>query len=250
MKRQELIHDLEESPTRKKCRKEQKDFGEYWITTSFQVQLEADGKWDCWVVDLESNLKMIVKAQGIPLSYVIRENDVPYQTERDTWEEKAVLSVPLTGRLYKQDNLTVQNIILRNIADASDAFTYAKPYIKKDDVRADIKALRSRYENVAMQDQYVSEANRTIDIIQYRNEREMTFEKFVSKLVKAFEELEKRGRGMHNAEIVDIIWQRVRNAELSQYLTSLKVQFQHQPRNYRELLQYIASQVPSLGVDN
>ena len=64
------------------------------------------------------------------MSYIIRENDVPDQTEHDTWEEKAVLSVPLTGILYNKDNLTVHNIILRNISDASDAFTYVKPYIK------------------------------------------------------------------------------------------------------------------------
>ena len=112
---------------------------------------------------------MIVGAQGIPLSYILRENGAPDQTEHDTWEEKAVLAVPLTGRIYKQDNLTVHNIILRNITDASDAFTYVKPYIKKDDDRTDIKALRSRYENVAMQEQYVSKAKRTIDTIQYRN---------------------------------------------------------------------------------
>ena len=60
------------------------------------------------------------------------------------------MAVPLSGRLYNQYNLTVNNIILRNISDESDAFTYVKPYIKKDDGRADIKALRSRYENVAM----------------------------------------------------------------------------------------------------
>ena len=55
---------------------------------------------------------------------------------------------------------------------------------------------------------------------------------------------------MHNSDIIEIIWQRASNAELSQYLTALKVQFQHQPRNYREVLQDIASQVPSIGVDN
>ena len=85
-------------------------------------------------------------------------------------EEKVVFAVSLNGRLYKQDNLTVQNIVLRKISDASDAFTYVKPYIKKDNGRTDIKALRSRYENVAMQEQYVSEAKRTIETIQYRNE--------------------------------------------------------------------------------
>ena len=72
---------------------------------------------------------------------------------------------------------------------------------------------------------------------------------FFSKLVKTVYELEKWGRSMNNSDIVEIIWQRVSNAELSQYLTVLKVQFQHQPRNYREVLQYIASQVPSIGID-
>ena len=71
------------------------------IKNSFQVQLEAAGKWDRWVVELESELNMIVGAQGIMLPYVIRYNNAPDQTEHDTWEEKTVLAVPLTGILYK-----------------------------------------------------------------------------------------------------------------------------------------------------
>ena len=97
------------------------------LTTSFQVQLEPARQWDCWLVELESNLKIIFGAQCIPMPYVNRENDAPDQTECDTWEEKAVLAVPVTGRLYKKDKLKVNNIILRNIADASDAFTYVNP---------------------------------------------------------------------------------------------------------------------------
>ena len=38
-------------------------------------------------------------------------------------------------------------------ARLKDAFAYVKPYIKKDDGRADIKALRGRYESVAIQEQ-------------------------------------------------------------------------------------------------
>ena len=40
------------------------------------------------------------------------------------------------------------------------------------------------------------------------------------------------------------------NPELSQYATALKVQFQRQPRDYQQILQDIASQVPSLHVPN
>ena len=76
-----------------------------------------------------------------------------------------MLAAPLTGGLYNQDNLTVHNIILRNIADASDAFTYVNLYIKKDDGRTYIKVFLSGYENVAMQEKYVSKANHTIETI-------------------------------------------------------------------------------------
>ena len=72
-----------------------------------------------------------------------------------------------------------------------DKFAYVKLYIKKDDDRTDIKAFRSRYENVVMQEQYVSETKRTIETILYRKEREMTFETFVRNLVKTVGELEK-----------------------------------------------------------
>ena len=57
-----------------------------------------------------------------------------------------------------------------------------------------------------MEERYVSEARRTIETIQYINERAMTFEKFVIKIVKYVNVLEKGGRGVHNADIVEIIW--------------------------------------------
>ena len=40
---QEVIYELEEATTRKKCRKEQKKVDGYLITTIFQLQLEAAG---------------------------------------------------------------------------------------------------------------------------------------------------------------------------------------------------------------
>ena len=128
------------------------------ITTAFQVQLETATHWDRWAIELESNLKMIIGAKGIALSYVIREDGDPNLADQETWEHKAMLAAPHKGNEYLQDKLTVENIILRNIADGSDAFTYVKPYLKKDDGRLDIHALRGRYENAAMHEQYINKA--------------------------------------------------------------------------------------------
>ena len=85
---------------------------------------------------------MIIGAKGIALSYVIRESVAPDLSKRRNWEEKARLAAPHVGNTYTQDKLTVHNLILRNIADGSDAYTYVKPQIRKDNGRIDVAALR------------------------------------------------------------------------------------------------------------
>jgi hypothetical protein len=245
--RQDFIEALDAATQRKKSRTNQRKTGEALVTTVFQVKLETATQWDRWIIELESNLKMIIGANGIALSYVIRQDDTPDLSEQDTWDMKAMLGAPHTGTKFNQDKLTVHNIILRNVAEGSDAFTYMKPHIRKDNGRADIKALRERYENASMQEQYINEAKKTIASITYRNERAMKFEKFVAQFVKAIDELEKRGRGLHNPDIVDLIWQKVKNPDLSQYVVALKVQYQRVPRDYQQVLQDIASQIPTLS---
>ena len=69
------------------------------------------------------------------------------------------------------------------------------------------------------------------------------------KIVRAVDELDKRNRGLHNADVVDMIWEKVTNPELNQYIVALKVQFQREPWNYQEVLQDIASQIPTLPIN-
>ena len=54
---------------------------------------------------------------------------------------------------------------------------------------------------------------------------------------------------MHNGDVVHLIWKKMTNPDLSQYVTALKVQFQREPRDYKDVFQEIASQVPTLRVD-
>ena len=101
---------------------------------------------------------MVIGTNGIPLSYVIQENnetDISYQP---SWQEKARLRAPHEGLNYVQDQQTVHNIMLRNIVDGSDAFTYIKAHISQDNGQMEIKALRDWYENASTQEQNVSKA--------------------------------------------------------------------------------------------
>ena len=83
----------------------------------------------------------------------------------------------------------------------------------------------------------------------YRNEQALKFEKFVAKFIKAVDELDKIIQGLHNADVVDMIWKKVTNPELNQYVLALKVQFQRENRNYKGVLQDIAIQIPTLPIN-
>ena len=69
--REDFIDAIEEASERRKFRQEQKKVGESLITAALQVKLETANQWDRWVVELKSNLKMIIRAKSIALSYVI-----------------------------------------------------------------------------------------------------------------------------------------------------------------------------------
>ena len=185
------------------------------IATAFQVQLEIATQSDKWAIELEINLKMIIGSKGIALSYIIREDDDPNLADQETWEYKAMLAAPHKGSAYLQDKLTVHKIILCNIVDGLNAFTYVKPYLNKDDGRLDIQALRGRYENAAIHEQYINKVKITLETLTYRNKRALKIEKFVAKFVKAVDELDKRNRGLYNADVVDMICKKVTNSELN-----------------------------------
>ena len=248
--RDEFRNEIAAALEREKMRADMKTKGEALNSTNFQVKLESASQWDRWSIELESTLKMTIGAKGIPLSYVIRADDAPDMTPQTTWEEKARLGVHLNGTSFTQDALAVHNLILRNIADNSNAYTYVKSIIRNNNGRRDIRALRARYENTAMQETHVNDAKKTLSLLTYRSERAMTFEKFVAKFQKAIDDLEKHGRGMHNKDIVDMLWVKICNSDLNMYMAALKVQHQRNKRDFTEILQDIASQVPLLSPVN
>ena len=81
---------------------------------------------------------------------------MPDLSNQDKWEERDRLAAPRAGNTYILDPLAVHGMILHNIAESSDAYTYVKTNTRQDDGRVYITALRARYENAAMQDMHIN----------------------------------------------------------------------------------------------
>ena len=243
---EQIVAAITEATTREQCRKTQRKTGESLVTNEFVVKLKNSAQWERWKVELKSTLSSIIGAKGVPLSYVIREDDDPQDDPDFTWDERFEYSVVLEGPEYSIDRRTVHQIILRNVAEDSDAYTYIKPRINREDGRIDIKALKNRYDNQATQQGRINSANRILDTLVYKNERAMSFELFSSKIQEAVDNLHDCGRAPHDGDVVDKIWTKMLNPELTAYVEALKVQYNQNPRPFREILLDIATQIPNL----
>ena len=105
----------------------------------------------------------------------------------NTWWKKETEVVELKGLEYKINNEMVHQIILKNIAEDSDTYTYIKPHIKEKDGQKVIIALRESFKNYGMLQEWFLKANPTLKNLVYRDERWIFFERFSTKFQAAID---------------------------------------------------------------
>ena len=233
---------------RDRRRKIQRKEGDAYLDSSFDIKLKSSVQWQKWIEELDTTLSQIIGVKGLPLSYVIREEEAaaPFDETID-YNDAAILSTALTGPEYIQDARTVHKIISKNVDQIADAYTYIKSIARHRHGRRDILALRERYSSDAAVQGIINKAKSDLESLQYRNERNFSFEKFSSRLQKAYDDLESQGRTVNNGDIVDALWDRIKHSELQHYIASLKVDYQRNPRGYRLILQDIAAEVNKMS---
>ena len=92
------------------------------------------------------------------------------------------------------------------------------------------RALCERYDNDAMVQTRVNEANKIWDMLVFKNERAMSFEEFCKKFQKALQHFVRANRAKHNGEVIDWIWTHVQNSELGKIVVAFKAS-QGKPRH-------------------
>ncbi len=246
----QFVVEVETAQQRDKIRKERQKSAENLASVRIEPALKTSAGWEVWAVALETALKLAYGSKGVPLSYVIRTEETPNLIGHATWEEMAIHGAPLTGLDWEADRMTVHLFILNNIGQDSDAYTYIQPLLRRNDGRRDIIALRERYDNDATVQTRVNEANKTWELLVYKNERAMSFEEFCKKFQNALQHFERAGRAKHAGDVIDWIWGHIQNPELSQTLAALKASQSLSIRTPMQILQEVAKEVPLLSKGN
>ena len=225
----QMIAELNDSLERHKTRSEQKKIGESYHDHSFNNKLRSQNHFEKFYEELESTLSMIIGSQGIPLSCIICEDETSAYDDTIPYEEAVIQAASLAGPKFDIDKQTVHQLILLNVHEDSDAYTYIKPLIRRRDGRQDMEALRGRYKNDASQQTIINEAKASLKTLRFKNERSFSFERFSAKFTKAYEDLSLNGRGAHNGDIVDSLWPMIQDPGLKDYIASLKVDYRCNP---------------------
>jgi hypothetical protein len=72
-----------------------------------------------------------------------------------------------------------------------------------------------------------------LENLHYKNERSFSFEKFTSKLQKAYNDLADSGQEVNNGDVIDALWDRIQSSNLQMYVASLKIDYQCHPMSYK-----------------
>ncbi len=126
---------LDEAWEREELRKEQRKVGQSYLDHSFNSKLKSQAQYEKFAEELNSTLTMIIGCQGIPLTYVIREEEKPSIDKDLPFHKIVILAATLKGPKFEIDARTVHQIILQNVHEDSDAYTYVKPLLRHHDGR-------------------------------------------------------------------------------------------------------------------
>jgi hypothetical protein len=154
---------------------------------------EFDLEW--WSREFENYLVNLKSRMiNVPLYYVTREETDKEGEISDVMER--INPVQLDGQNYAKDNQKVYQLI-KSLLLETEGWNLIRRHVKRQDGRSAMQALRDHYDSRAAKQTRISQANCTIDNLEWHEETGRTadsFEQFRMKLHAAFETLQENGQ--------------------------------------------------------
>ena len=219
-----FLADLDAALSRAEVRQTLKSNSDTSSKVADPGPLKSELEWREWEEKFTNFLGCIIGVNGIPLSYVIRDNDEPDTDGQHTnFVSKTVACAPLEGEYYLADRLTVFNLIL-SFTTGQPSGDWIKNTIKYNDGRRSMQALRAHFagEGNASRNKAVADALKAS--LHYKNERAMPFETFLTKCQQMFNIYDKEGESMGEDAKLRFLYGSIQHQGLDSAVQALKVQ--------------------------
>ena len=209
--------------------------------------LESERKWKVWEEKFTNYLRAQIGANGIPLSYVIREEETPETgTTYPDFISETIARAPLNGEFYEADRMAVFNALISFTTDQPSG-DWIKNTTKHNDGRRSMKALRNHFAGEGNASRNVAEADRLKENLHYKSERAMTFENFLTSSQKMYNIFEKEEEPMTEDAKIRFLFKRVQHQGLQPAIEALKVkQSTSEGLTYTQAANHLATAVSEL----
>jgi hypothetical protein len=156
-------------------------------------------KYITWARSFENYLDSLRGKSGVPLSYVIRPEDVNPDEAEDAYQ-RALWTAHHHGPAYRDDNRQVYRIY-KDLMIGTDGWTWFNR-APNGDGRAAHLLIDRHYRGDAETALRAAEAEATLQKLHYRNEAVFSFEKYITRMCECFELLEDNDQGLSDAQKV------------------------------------------------
>lgn len=187
-------------------------------------KFKDERNWFEWQEAFENYLSVIPGVNGVPLSYVIREQSQPNdQEEYLNFTERMVGRAPHQGPYFLADSRRVHNLLM-GFLQGERTEAWIRPFARYQDGRRDIIALRRHYEGEGNSTRRIAEAKRIQNTLHYKSERSLPFNAFLGSLQKMFHIFEKQGEALTERAKVDELLTKCQHPDLNAAIAQLRFQ--------------------------
>jgi len=184
--------------------------------------LVSENKWTDWEPKFANYLSTILGINGIPLSYVIRENDGPDITgPHANFSEECVARAPLSGVAYEADRSTVHQALV-TFTTGQPSENWIKGTNRAKNGRISMKALRDHFSGEGNATRRIAEADRLKETLHYKNERSLPFETFLTKCEKMYNIYDQHGEEMKDDAKVRFLFKKILHPGLANAIEAMK----------------------------
>jgi hypothetical protein len=240
-----FLEAIKESAKREVIREAAKENAETLAKEASPGKLTGEKVWDKWRSGLENQLSMLYGVNGVPLVYVIRENEEPEEGKSySSFTQECIEKCRLTGQEFNEDAKYVHNII-QSLIVGEDAEQWVKEHKKLKNGRTDFLNLVAHFTGEGNNTRRIGDAERLEKTLHYKDERAMTFQTFLAKTKHMFNIFEEVGEPKPESAKIRFLLDGIRNAELQPIVQAIRAGMTLEPNTYTftTAANMIASQV-------
>jgi hypothetical protein len=177
--------------------------------------------WIEWEKSLYTYLLALKNSIGVPLAYMIRKPSMYH--EMDERLKKIIMNAKLEGAVFRSDSQRVLTL-LKSLTTATDAENWMKGCSCG---RVAMQALQAHYDGDAEAEKRKEAARADLKVLFYRNEASFPFEKYLNRLKKCFDVLEKYSVPYYEEDKVKLLLDRIQcnHAEVKTQVSICRASF-------------------------